>query len=123
MPSVDEIYPSRFIKAVDITDDSKGQALLIAEVKPEDIGIGTEKESKLVVSFEGLVKELVLNKTNAKLLAASLGDDYSTWIGCEVCLATVLMDYKGKPTRAIRVLEAKRLDTSPASCSQEVSHG
>ena len=50
------------------------------ELKEKD---GSTKR-KFVVYFEGVEKALVLNKTNAKKLAAAFGKDQSNWIGVEV---------------------------------------
>ena len=123
MTDVNEIYPSTYMKADDLADDPQGQWVEIGIVKPQLVGQGDTGETKLVAEVIGANKSLVLNKTNAMKLAELLGRDYATWPGCQMCLVKLPVDFKGKVTKAIRVLDAKRLDTSPASCSQEVSHG
>ena len=51
----------------------------------------TEKQAadeKLVLSFSGKEKGLVLNKTNTKILIGAYGADTDGWIGNEIGLST-----------------------------------
>lgn len=84
---VSDVYQSSWLKA----DDLQGAArrvriadVTIEEFKQQD---GT-KEKKLVASFMGKQKKLVLNRTNAAALTTIFGsDDTEEWQSGEILLA------------------------------------
>ncbi|MCP4144553.1 MAG: hypothetical protein GY752_04620 [bacterium] len=66
-------------------------------------------ETKPIVSFSGIDKQLILNKTNAgRIIAVLSADDTDQWIGKSITLTTELVDAFGKTQPAIRV----KLDSS-----------
>jgi hypothetical protein len=79
----DDIYGSKYFSAADLHGEQIRRRIGkvdVTELKEKD---GSTKR-KFIVYFEGVEKPLVLNKTNAQKLAASLGKDRSKWIGTMV---------------------------------------
>jgi hypothetical protein len=64
-------------------------------------------EQKLVATFRGASKRLILNKTNADFLATLAGSaDTDHWAGRAVVLFTTATTYMGRPTQGIRLRAA-----------------
>ena len=59
---------------------------------------------KLVVHFEEMDDVLVLNKTNALILADSFGEEAELWEGKQLMLRKVKRQFRGKPIDAIEVV-------------------
>lgn len=91
-------FPSNFYKAGDLT----GQARLVTMqgCMPEDIG---NNEMKPVLRFVGEQKGLVLNKTNAQVIASFLGAETNAWIGQQIELYPTQVSFQGRVVDAIRV--------------------
>lgn len=87
MPSIDDVYSGNTLKASDI----KGHIVtaIIESVVPKvfDQRDGSKK-TKLVLEFVGKNKALVLNSTNARMIAQTHGVDYSLWTGKKIRLGT-----------------------------------
>lgn len=81
-----DIYASPFLKAADLKGPVK---LTIAELEISTFNDEkTQQEQKRVVlSFAGAKKKLILNKTGAGNLAAAFGDELGSWPGKEVILS------------------------------------
>ena len=80
-----DLYPSRYLKPADIgTDDL---ILTIDKVLVEEMGFADRKETKPVLYFLDHEKVLVLNRTNAGILANLYGEQVSGWAGkqCDFC--------------------------------------
>jgi F0F1-type ATP synthase alpha subunit len=100
MVDVDSIYgPSNYMRASDLPP--RPVAYLI-----EDVEVRTfDGVQKLVLTFRGERKRLVLNKTNAAALAALYGRDSELWKGKEVTLVKRLVAASdGQQVMAIRVV-------------------
>lgn len=97
MPSVNEAFPSSYLKAADL----QGRNALVTMSHAVFETIGTDK--KLVLFFQGKEKGLVLNKTNANNIAIAYGDNTEDWQGQQVVLFEAMVDYQGKTVPAIRV--------------------
>jgi hypothetical protein len=81
-----DLYQSPYLKAADVTKPVK---LTISELT---IGTFTDQktqkdEKRIVLSFAGAKKQLILNKTGAGNLAAAFGDELEGWPGKEVILS------------------------------------
>ena len=77
MPRLGDIFPSRFLKETDL---SLPLLLTIRRVAMEEIGRGNDRDTKAIVSFKEIEKELTLNKTNAKRIEKFIGsDDTDAW--------------------------------------------
>lgn len=97
MPSINEAFPSNYLKAADL----KGRNALVKMDRADFEMIGDDK--KLILYFEGKEKGMVLNKTNAGNIAAAYGDDTDDWQGQEIVLFEAMVDFQGKTVPAIRV--------------------
>lgn len=74
--NVNEIYPSgKSLKAEDLKGHTVKVKISGTEVKKFDNG------NKVILSFEGKEKGLVVNKTNAKIIASAYGPDTDHWVG------------------------------------------
>lgn len=99
MTHIDEAFPSKHLSASDL----KGQVLtvLIARFGVEEVG--EAKDEKYVFYFEGVAKGLVLNKTNAKRIAALYGNELEGWVGKSIMLYPAITEYQGNEVECIRV--------------------
>ena len=103
-------FPSNFYKAGDLA----GQARLVTMqgCMPEEIG---NNEMKPVLRFVGEQKGLVLNKTNAQIIASFLGAETNAWIGQQIELYPTQVSFQGRVVDAIRV----RQPVQPAAPVQQ----
>lgn len=76
------MYPSKsnHLKAADLNGKQ-----VKATIEGDEIAEFKEG-NKLVLKFVGKEKGLVLNKTNASILASYFGDDEKTWKGKEIII-------------------------------------
>jgi hypothetical protein len=58
------------------------------------------KKEKVILSFAGEKRTLVLNATNARAIAAAYGDTISNWIGKTIIVYEG--DWQGKPALRVR---------------------
>jgi len=91
---------SRFLKAADLPSEKK---LRIKNVSEESIGIGAEKEVKLVIWFTNDDRGLVLNRVNNRTLRGAFGDAVEGWTGKIVVLFPTTAEFRGKMAPALRV--------------------
>ena len=107
MPSIQDDYAgsSNYLKA----EDLKGQVVKVKIAGYERLQF--EKGTKAVLSFEGKQKKLVLNKTNALMIADTFGEDYNDWIGGEIELFATKTTYEGKLVPALRVQVPRQTQT------------
>jgi hypothetical protein len=95
-----EYDKSRFFKADDLDGDRK---LRIKNVTEELIGIGADKEKKLVVWFTNDERGFVLNRVNNRILRAAFGDDTAGWTGKVIIIFSTMVEMRGKMVPGIRV--------------------
>jgi hypothetical protein len=85
--SINDVKTSKFLKKEDI---GEGKLVTISEVTRENVAAdGAEAEYKVCVKFLELEKPLILNSTNAQIIAKITGydDDIDrTWIGKKIVL-------------------------------------
>jgi hypothetical protein len=92
------MYPSKYLKADDITTD---RVLTISAIKLEQLG--EERETKPVLEFRECDQALVLAKTNALTLAAMYGEDSDLWIGKAITIYATKVPFGGRLVNSIRV--------------------
>jgi hypothetical protein len=99
---IDSIFSSggTWLKAEDLLDsDDVDLTIEGVEIKKFDDG-----KAKPILSFEGADKRLVVNKTNALMIAEVCGSrDTDQWIGKPITLFTTKVEYGGKLMDGIRV--------------------
>jgi hypothetical protein len=91
---------SKFLKAADLTTDKKFK---IKSATEEEVGVGKDKETKLVVWFTNDIRGLVLNKTNVRTLIGAFGDDTAGWVGKIIVIFPTMADMRGKMVPCLRV--------------------
>ena len=82
--------------------------LTVADVTMESMNSGKGgQQTKPCLRFKERSKLMVLNKTNAKSLAAVLGPETENWKGARVTIAAPVVDAFGKSARSLRVVDVE----------------
>lgn len=102
--NIAEVYPSRFIRAIDL-GDKKRVVLEIDRVEMEKMG--QPPEEKPVLYFKKAKRGLVLNKTNAYTIADMYGPETDNWKGKPVVLTVDTIYAFGEQMDVIRVAAQK----------------
>ena len=71
-------------------------------------------QTKPCLHFAERNKLMVLNKTNAKLIAGELGPETENWKGARVTIAAPIIDAFGKSARSLRVVDVQPPAQIPA---------
>jgi hypothetical protein len=101
MTRFDTLYGSRFLAATDL---KAPVTATIERVTFEPFTRpGEATRTRCVLHFKGDLKPMVVNKTNAIILAAAYGKDFDKWIGKRVIVRAEPTVYAGKPTPGLRV--------------------
>lgn len=98
---VSEAFPSNYLKADDLCGNNT--TVTIASSELEEIGQGRDQKTKLVLSFVGKKKKMVLNKTNANTISKLYGDDTDEWVGERIILTAREVEFQGDMVLALRV--------------------
>ena len=108
-------FPSNYLKC----DDLSGQprVVTIRTCVSEELGQGRDKEKKPVLYFSKGTKGLVLNITNARVIAKAYSDDTGNWAGEPIEIYPTQVEFKGDLVDAIRV----RIPDVPATGAVEVN--
>ena len=97
-----ELFPSNLLKAQDVTDAGGEMPLKIANVEIKEFDGDNGKERKPILIFAD-ERRMVLNKTNANIIAEMFGDDPDAWINREITLHVQSVEFQGKIVPSIRV--------------------
>ncbi len=111
--SVKDLYASRgdWLKAEDL--HGKAIKVVIVDTAIETIGEGEKAAQKIVLSFKNKEKRLVLNKTNADVIADIYGDEEGAWVDREIIIYPTVTDFGGKTVPCLRVrIESEVVDNS-----------
>jgi hypothetical protein len=112
MPMMDDVYGGSWLKAEDLPENFRG-VLTVEHVSVQTVGDGQDKERKLALRFRGKEKLLLLNVTNANMMAEITGSrDYDHWVGRQVVLFRTMTDYAGKRVPALRLDHARAAATA-----------
>lgn len=98
--NINDVYTSSstFLKA----EDLKGRRVDVVIIGAEERKVGDD--NKIVLSFRDKEKQLVLNITNARIIASLLESyDTSDWIGREITLRPDKTTFQDKLVDCIRV--------------------
>ena len=96
---INSLFPSSFLKAADL--QGQPRRVVIESCAPEQID--ANEPPKPVLRFKGVDRGLVLNRTNAAVLAAGLGTETTGWTGHEIELFSMPVSYQGRMVDGIRV--------------------
>src|SRR5262245_6115468 len=91
---------SRFLKAADLSNEKKFK---IKSVTVEEVGIGKDKERKLVVWFTNDARGLVLNRVNNRTIRGAFGDNCESWTGKIIIGFPTMAEFRGEMKPALRV--------------------
>lgn len=111
MVDINTIYKSNsdYLKAEDIGSEMWTVTIYSADVKTWDNG-----DRKVVLEFNELEnKAMPLNVTNSRAIADIYGGDTDNWIGKEIMLFTMPVDYQGKMVQAIRIRAPQKASAPP----------
>jgi hypothetical protein len=98
----DDLFPSKYFKAADLGGKPITVAIKAAAVEGlKNMQGGTE--DKLVLSFVGQQKALVVNRTNYDAIAELYGDETDNWSGKRIELYPDKARVGGKPVDCVRV--------------------
>ena len=111
---------SRFFKAADVQAEKK---LRIKDVTEEEIGVGQDKQKKLVVWFDNDPRGLVLNKTNNRTLRGAFGDDCAGWKGKIIVVYPTTDEFRGRmvPSQSAHPTAQRRQQANCCSKAEAVS--
>lgn len=101
--NVNDLFPSKYLKAHDL--GGKAYTLTIRTVTLEDVGHGAEKESKLAIAFEKATKLMLVNRTNAMIIASLYGPETDQWKGKAVVVYSARVKAFGAWHDALRIKE------------------
>lgn len=94
---------SKWLKASDLKN-KEGRAIKVKlTIDHAEVVEFKDNTKKLAVMFRGKEKGLVLNKTNAQLIAEQHGSDSSGWAHKEISIYPTTTDFGGERVECIRV--------------------
>ena len=107
MSDIDEVYGtnSSFLNAEIVKQQRlQNRPLRIVNVSVQDVGRDENKKPKLVMSFEGITQQLVMNKSNAQIFAEAHGKDYTQWTGKTLTLVITKRNFQNQMVDSILVV-------------------
>ena len=128
MASINDIYASGsndHLKAADLIDPATGiyrviQAVVSGTEVVDFAKDGEKPDQKIVLSFEGQDKTVVVNKTNATNLGARYGIDFDGWVGKTVLVTGSPKSFNGGMVPGID-LSAPLVPDAAADFAQQAS--
>jgi len=111
--SASEVYGATYLNAATLKDIEMEGTQIIDKIEPLTFTKeNQDPEKKLGIIFQKFPEfQLVLNKTNTKVLVSEFGDDYRKWIGQPVEIRVVQIEVSGKTKDAIRLEVNKPAET------------
>lgn len=100
--NVRSMFPSKFVAAHDLAGQDVNVVVSAIKVEP----VGSDEEMRPVLYFQGFVKGMVLNRTNAKRIEQMYGGETDSWVGRPVTLYPSETEYGGETVPCIRVRQA-----------------
>lgn len=115
MPNINDVYQSesQYLKASDL--QGRTVPVVISDYEIVEFDDNGKKINKVVLSFKGKEKKLVLNSTNAHRIAINMGsEEVSEWVDGNIEIYPTQVDFGGKMVDAIRVKEQAPADVGDA---------
>jgi len=94
---INSLFPSRFLKATDLQNQSVTATIENASLEQFNDG------KKLVLTLKDKDKAVVLNKTNTLALAAAFGSESNDWPGQRIQITSEFVTYRGQSTRGLKI--------------------
>ena len=108
--NINSAFPRAYLKASDL--QGRRVTVTIARVLVEEIG----GENKPVLKFVGKDRGIVLNKTNAAMIAEiANSEETDDWKGVAIAIYPTKTDYQGKRVDCIRVEYPAGAPVKPAA--------
>jgi len=95
---ISQAFPGEWLKASDI-----GEKKIKVTIQTCHMHEFTGEGEKPIVTFKDKDRGLVLNKTNANILLAGLGDETDEWTDREIFLYSAKVNFQGNIVDGIRV--------------------
>jgi hypothetical protein len=92
---------SKWLKAADL--QGRKHRVVVDAVEVVEFKEKTGNSRKVGLTLRGKQKGLLLNKTNAKIIAAQHGDDMDAWVGQTINIYPTTTDFGGEMVECIRV--------------------
>jgi hypothetical protein len=100
---VEGLYGSQHVSAEEVGDRKLRWTISNAAVNTMPARGNEPARDKVVLSFTGQKKTLVLNSTNFNLLRAGISRHPGEWVGAEIGIFTEMTSFAGQPKRGIRL--------------------
>lgn len=112
MPNINDIFPSRYLKAHELKGTSP--TVTIERVGVEQVRSRVKVDTKPVLYFRGKTKGLLLNKTMAQSLTEIAGSPLTeAWAGVTVTLFATTATFDKAVHQVIRIKAPVHVPTSP----------
>ena len=108
------------MKAADLDKERKFR---IKSATDEVVGMGDDKEHRLVLWFTNDERGLILNRTNIRTLRETFGDVVDSWVGKIIVIYPTSVDFRGKQMPALRVRIPPPKQAAAATSPQPASSG
>lgn len=121
MPHWKLLYPSKYVGSHDIKDKIDDITITISGVSVQElVMVGGVKDHKPVLTFSDASKDLVLNKTNAGIIADLHGSDTDNWTGKQITIYATTTRFGRETVPCIRIREKgyKPRTAAPAAALQ-----
>ena len=95
--NINNEFPSKYLKAGDL--NGKSVKVIVDRITKEKMG----EDNKLVIYFTGKEKGMVLNKSNAQMIAAVYSPETDGWVGKEIRLYAGKVNFNGQMVDSLKV--------------------
>lgn len=107
--NINAAFPSKYLKAADL--EGQPADLTIKSVTLEEVD---DEETRPVLHFAEAERGLVLNRTNAAVIADALGEETDDWSGRRLTVFPDKTTFKGKLVDCLRVRVPQQATTPDA---------
>jgi hypothetical protein len=103
MPKISTVYSSRFVKAYELSRETRFPATIDNIFETTFANDGVAKLVLKLTNGNGWDRDLVLNQGNAQRLAAALGDNTDEWPGAAVELWVEDVNFRGETVASVKI--------------------
>jgi hypothetical protein len=105
MVNINEIFQGDYLKAYDF-GGIEGRPVL-ATINHVTLETMNDNSQKICLHLREYEKGILLNKTNATVIASYAGSDTDDWNGKQVVIYVAMVEFQGKSTEGIRLRQPK----------------